>query len=637
MHPHIYITETPTPGLRSLKALRESIKEGRSKALWESILRHTEADLAADPLLPSSDFPGRDATSRRHANRDWTICKAAGDRLLNSALTALIANDAAYLTPALRQLEALYGYRLWADWRDAAHLMVSADLRTGMLSRDVGLAYDWMYTLLSEEQRGWIVAGLKRQGFDPFWKSVEEEAFWANSPNNWMTCIVGGLGIAAMAVGDAYPRYGEVIDYSLPRILEYRRNFGSEGEFNESVFYSNATLYPVAYLMAHRYHSGGGEDLIASWPFPESCSWYMHFTVPPVRIVDFGDANVKWPPAAAYFAAVAQTTRDPVLQWYYLEHAADTLLGVPALELLWFDETLAPQSPEGILPRGRAFPAHSGCISSRTDWNPKSTACVVYAKAGHGAEGHGNHDAGQVCIDGHGERLIVDLGSPEMYPKDYGENRYEYYNAAASGHNVLIFGGREMRRSEDDRAEILSSSFDDAKGGRWTIDLTGMYEGVKSVRRTVVHLLPGVVAVYDEAELEREEDISLRWHTVDQAEPDAEGAFTVRGARASLSARVVRLDGEASFARGQHEYRPPFNRGRLGDVFTPRNESYVEISAVDSRCRLLSLFSVFGPENELAAWHGSGNEWRIETLDGPVIVRVDDSKPSAERGDRKLA
>lgn len=88
MHPHIYVTETATPGLRSLEARRVSINEGRSKVLWETVRRHAEADLAADPLLPSSDVSGRDSISRRHANRDWTICKAVDDRLLNSGLTA---------------------------------------------------------------------------------------------------------------------------------------------------------------------------------------------------------------------------------------------------------------------------------------------------------------------------------------------------------------------------------------------------------------------------------------------------------------------------------------------------------------------------------------------------------------------
>ena len=122
-------------------------------------------------------------------------------------------------------------------------------------------------------------------------------------------------------------------------------------------------------------------------------------------------------------------------------------------ELLWYDERIEPVAPEGHLPRGVAFPAHSGCISSRASWEVESTPSLVFSKAGHGAEGHGNHDAGQVCIDGYGQRLIVDLGSPPMYPGDFfGEHRYAYYNASVLGHNVFSFDGEEMLSSVEDRA-----------------------------------------------------------------------------------------------------------------------------------------------------------------------------------------
>ena len=45
------------------------------------------------------------------------------------------------------------------------------------------------------------------------------------------------------------------------------------------------------------------------------------------------------------------------------------------------------------------------------------------------------------------------------------------------------------------------------------MDLTAAYDGVKSARRTVVHLLPGIAVVLDEGELDESEEISLRWHT----------------------------------------------------------------------------------------------------------------------------
>ena len=220
---------------------------------------------------------------------------------------------------------------------------------------------------------------------------------------------------------------------------------------------------------------------------------------------------------------------------------------------------------------------------------------VVYGKAGQGHEFHGHHDAGQVCIDAYGERLIVDLGSPHpMYPADFfGEHRYEYFNASARGHNVPMLGGRETRREATDRAEIVAAEFDDARGGQWTFDLTGLYDGARQVKRTVTHLLPGLVAVLDEVEQEQADEIALHWHTIDRAEPDADGCFTVRAEHAGLAARIVRLDGgELTFTRGEHVYRAPYDKGRLGDPLINRYESYVRVACTERACRLLTLFAV---------------------------------------------
>lgn len=625
-HPHIYLTKDTAPGLRSLAQVRASLHGGLVAQYWQRMLAQARADLEAAPLLPDSVVPGRHPEQIAHANPDFVICQAASDRMLNSALVALLTGETRYCATVLAQMAALFDEAHWPEWRDQAHPTYPADLRTGQLGKSIGLAYDWLHPLLGEEERRGIIEGLERRAFKPFWESVARGCCWANGTNNWMTCIVGGLGIAAMALADDDPRAAELIDFSLPRLLGYREVYGPEGEFNESPGYAAANRLPVEYLLAHYYYTGGGENLLAQPPFPAACRWFMYLTLPPGRLAAFGDTHIDRMPNVAFVAAVAQAARDEVLQWYYLEHAALNPSAVPYLDLLWYDASLPPRSPEGVLPRGRAFPAHSGCIVSRTDWNPRATPCVVYGKAGHGAEGHGNHDAGQVCIDGYGERLILDLGLPTpIYPGDFfGERRYEYYNAAAFGHNVLVFGGREMRRTADDRAEIVSASFDEAAGAEWTLDLTGMYDGVRSVRRTVVHRFPGIVAVLDEAELEREETISLRWHTLDRAAPDADGNFIVRGERAALAGRVLRLDGDIALLRGEHTYAPPYDRCRLGDPLHQPHESYVEARCAADRCRLLSLFAVIPPGAEPQPWRGEASGWSVQTPDGRFRVTLEE-------------
>lgn len=637
-HPRIYLTSEPIPGLRSISQLKETIQEGHAKILWENILQKARADIDAESLTPASMFPGRNEGAAKHNNPDWTVCNEAGQRILRAALVHLIIGDSAYKNVALRQMEALFDKNRWQKWLDGAHERFghSADLRTGMLSLDVALAFDWLYPSLSQDEKDFIIEGIDRQGIQPYLQSIEQNPWWIHDLNNWLTVIVGGLGIAGMALGKNHPDSQKLIDISVPLMQKYLGIYGSEGEFNESVAYANATKLVVNYYLAKYYWSKGGENRLAPNPLPQACYWKMYLTLPPGRVAAFGDAHVDAAPEVKYIAAVASAVRDPILQWFYLQNAPQK---ADPLQLLWYDPTLEPENPEGKLPLGKAFVAHGACMSSRTDWNSKSTACVVYGKAGR-EENHEHNDIGQLCIDGYGERLIVDLGSPSAYPEDFFEaNRWKYYNASVRGHNILMFGGREMRVPSRDRGEkfgeefkkiqgkIVESNFNDKAGGYWRIDLTGAYEGVKTIYRTVVHLFPGIVAVLDEAELEKEEEISLRWHTIDRCEPDADGNFIVLGERAKIIGKVINL-GEEKFSiqRNEHEYQPPFDRDRLGDPLEQRRESFIEAKLIGKSCRLLSLFAVAKKTAITKNWNLDKKDWSIQINDGLFKVKTSENE-----------
>jgi len=114
---------------------------------------------------------------------------------------------------------------------------------------------------------------------------------------------------------------------------------------------------------------------------------------------------------------------------------------------------------------------------------------------------------------------------------------------------------------------ILQAEFDELLGGFWQLDLTAAYDGVKSVKRTVVHLLPGLAVVLDEGELEQSEEISLRWHTVAAAELNEQGAFEVKKDDVSLVGQVSVLEGTLhDFRLRRHGYAPPFDKDRSGEL-----------------------------------------------------------------------
>lgn len=570
-------------------------------------------------------------------NPDFVICEAAGQRVLRAALVHLIDGDPAFKQVAMDQMKSLFDDKDWPQWLDQAHHRFGypAGLRTGMLARDVGLAYDWLYSSMTPAEQQFVLEGLDRKAIQPYLASLKMDPWWIHDMNNWLTTIVGGLGIAGMAIQGDHPDAQTLVDKAVPLMTAYLDIYGPEGEFSESVAYANATQRPANFFGALRYASGGGENRLAASPFQDTCLWTMYLTLPPGRIAAFGDGHADAKPWIKHVAAVAAATGDQILQWFYLQHATAS---ADPLELLWFDASLEPQNPQGILPLGRAFPAHGGCISSRTDWHQPSTPCVVYGKFGR-EQNHEHNDIGQLCIDGYGERLIIDPGSPSGYPEDFfDENRWRYYNASVRGHNVFMFGDREMRVPDRTRAQkegrdlstyrgtLIDAAFDDTKGGYWKLDVTNAYDGAVSVHRTVVHLLPGIVAVLDEAELEASELISMRWHTIEQVAPDAEGRFTVMHGAARLTAMISRLDaGKMVLSGGHHRYEPPYDRERTGARLEQRHEPFIEALMEGSKCRLLTLFSV-SESTSTADWARQVDGWEMNIPAGRILVRFLDGQ-----------
>ena len=635
-HPCIYLTAKKIGALRSLREVQTAAQSGHSGKLWQRILEKVEIDRTAEPLTPASVFPGRDANAAKHANPDYTVCHEAGQRILRAALANLLTGEAKPKNIALRQMEALFDPQRWPRWLDDAHERFGhpADLRTGMLSLDVALAYDWLYPSLSQSERDFVLEGLDRCGIQPYLISLQQDPWWMHDLNNWLTVIVGGLGVAGMALGNDHPDAQKLIDVALQKMAEYMQTYGPEGEFNESVAYAGATRMPATFYLAHLYWSAGGENKLSEPPLPQTCEWVMYNTLPPGRVAAYGDAKTNHPVEVKYFPAVASATNNPFLQWFYLAYAQEN---ADPLEFLWYDVTLQPRSPQGEWPLGRAFAAHGATLTSRTSWDALSTACVVYGKAGR-EENHENNDIGQLCIDGFGERLIVDLGAPSGYPEDFFEEeaRWKYYNAGVIGHNVLMFGGREMLVTSQQRSEkseidfaaysgkILMAEFDDAVGNMWRIDAGNAYSGVVSVQRTVVHLFPGVIAVLDEATLDKSESISLRWHTATRSEPDARGAFRVLGSKAQLAGQIIALDAaELRFRRGQHAYKAPYDKDRLGEPLEQRHENYVEALQTAKSCRLLTLFAVEKSDAAPAEWQRQADGWAVQTAAGRVVMHVE--------------
>jgi len=621
--PSLFVTATPVPGLRSLADLREGIRSGHAQVLWNAMKAQVDADLNAPPITPMREENGQTILG----NRSFALVSQATGRILDTALVALVLEDRRYVESALRQMRALFDEAQWPEWSDQAHLNIglNADLRHGQIVAPIALAYDWLYHQLSVEERREIIEGLERRAIAPYKKGFAAGEHWSRRASNWMTVVLGGFGIAGMALGPDHPDSAMLVANSLGPMESYLDALGPEGEFNESVQYAGSMGHVVRYFTAMRYASEGKDDPFTRHGLDAFYTWYMMNTFPPGRVAGFGDPAADMPPVVAPVAAVASATRNPVFQWFYRQYEPKMLESHRdrALELIYYDPTIEPQSPAGHLPLGRAYHAQGQLVSSRSGWEPDSCVSVVYGKSGK-EDHHGHADWGQICLDGHGERLVVDLGAPPGYPKDKTER---YYNYQQFGHNVFVFGNNETGgvhvRSKEARGRTSRHEFDEKRGAMWTFDLGEVYGPGYTVSRNVIHLLPRVAVVLDTATLPEKQPISLRWHLAGVVAPDGEKPFRFTAGKASLTGLMKRLDGETNTRAGAHAYAVPFNLNRLGEELAQKNEPYVELSAEDQHCRVVSIFAVGTSDAPMDIQPGDDNAWTIPTPEGQVEVRLE--------------
>jgi len=455
--------------------------------LWADIREAANRERDLEPYQVDSVFPGRDTSSAELMGMDWTLCRAIGLRILRHAMMFLVEGDPAWIQAALRQTDVLFDDTAYPAWNHRARMvdpLHDVHLRTGMLARDVGVMLNWLRPHLDPSQLETLVRGLDKRAVRPFQEAIRADPWWIQVNNNWLTCIVGGLGICGMALDGLHPEARNLIDFADPLMERHLKDFGPEGEFNEGLGYAGAIGLVVDYYSARLGWAEQKTSRLAAAPFPDIARFFIHMTVPPGHLFAFGDGRAQAPLKADWMVALAAANQDGAFQDFALRHRSSM---VDPLQLLCLDPDLEPLSAEGRLPLGRAYRGHGGIISSRSSWEPDRTASIVGSKARR-EDNHEHNDAGQVVMDGEGLPLIVDWGTPPTtYPAGFfTKDRFRYFEAQAFGHNVPVFGGRDMRscyvldpdytdgtlhgkRALQAQGHIVESTFDESWGGLWKL------------------------------------------------------------------------------------------------------------------------------------------------------------------------
>ena len=634
--PTLLIRDDGPGGLRGLDDLKAAVAgDGLAAEMWAKIKQAADDDLDAPVLTPASVLPDRNQSHVDRRNPNAGLINKIGRRVERAALAFLVTDDRRYLDSAWRQIAVLFDDAHWPDWRDLAHRDEGnggVDLRTGDLAAPLGLCYDWLRPHLTDGQRAEFLAGVDRHVVAPYLAAVDARAWWLSAGSNWTTRIVGGVGILGLGLGDDHPRAGELVAVADRVMFAYADGLGDDGSFNESPGYVNSLGAPARYYLVRHYADPDGPGLDALRRLRGTTRWAASILLPGEtsrRLPAFGDTETDKTLGGGFAGAVALATGDGVAQWLFLAGTRDALDRLPPgridpEDLLGFDARVEPTPPGETLPPAVAYRDQGGLIVSRTNWDlsAKSDAVVVYAKSGRERD-HDQDDAGQLCVDVGTTRLVRDVGNDFTYPADYfGENRRRYYAAAARGHNVLTFGDAvDGGMTPDGRGEL--TAFDATEDAvAFAFDLTGAYAGGRRVTRRVLHVLPNVVAVLDEATLPRIEPVTVRWHTADL--PELRGNFFSFSADGiSVTGHVLALDGPPpTLAADRHAWTLGFDVGRDERPLPENAEPFVALTAEADRVRWLTLFTIRRPGNPEPQVERDGDAFRVTTPAASLTIRV---------------
>ncbi len=606
--PTFLISSEPTPYSRSIALLRVSIQSGLPAELWQHTLAQARHWQGQPVITPATLTPGRDPEQAKVANRDYLVVLAVQERLITNSLAYLITQDRAFLLDAIAQAKAIMDETLWPDWRDLAHLQNPVDLRTGQLLMGLGLMLNWVGDKIPGPDLNAIIEGAVKRGLDPCILSIEQKVGFLNPDtdraNNWLAVVVAGYGVCAMALSHLDKKWEDLANDSADRMNRYMNCYGPDGESNESMGYSAATRMPAMFFAIHRCWTAGTANRLAQWPFVQNCRWQMQFLLPGALPAPFGDTHPGRPLNVCQYAAIADASGDALIQWAYLAFQSfpQDKAAHAWFELLTYNQALEPVAPEQSgLPLAAAFKAYSACIVSRSSWSqaPGQNPLTVFSKAGMGNEIHGHHDIGSVCLYVDNHPLIIDPGIiVPMYPKDFwGANRYRYYQASSTGHNVPQIDAREVSRRGDDQAKIIDfSQFTHPVAGptaAWSLDLTPLYVPAVAVHRAVIHA-GNYVAVLDSiTAADNAKDLGVRWHTASPVTVNSAGRFDIPGPAAhGLACHVSCPTAVApTFTQGTHANKAPFDKTRIDTPITQKNEAWLQASLQGRKAIFLTLFA----------------------------------------------
>jgi oligo-alginate lyase len=413
-------------------------------------------------------LPAPTLERRLQGRRLLGVSREALRRILLSSFAYRWTGDAAFLDRARSDLLAVAAFD---DW-NPGHFLDVAEMAAA-----VALGYDWLYAQLTAEEQ----ATLRLALIDKALRHGRNGHGSFRAQNNWSQVCIGGLGLAALAIGDQEPELARAVLAAGRRDIDSGlRHYQPHGIYPEGPSYwEYGTSYTV--LLAAALRSATGEDwqIMQRDGLNPSATWLVHMTGPTGAFYNFADGGARagLMPALFFFAreqklpALLRFQHDAVRNYIA---AGRERLG--PLAALWW---VTPQAPAkgDELPLFWTGQGVQPLAAWRSSWQDPD-AFYFAIKAGGAAANHAHMDGGSFILEAGGVRWAEDLGLQsyhslesrgiQLWSMTQNSERWRIFRLGPFSHNTLTI---------DDQLHLASgmASLTHADRHGAVIDLTPIF------------------------------------------------------------------------------------------------------------------------------------------------------------------
>jgi hypothetical protein len=480
-----------------------------------------------------------------------------GPRLLDKSRTCLsrvstlaglyrLDGDERYAKRAILEMTTAASF---ADW-NPKHFLDTAEM-----SAALGIGYDWLYGVMTQEEKTQIRRAIVKLGLNEGLKIYEKGTWWSKVTHNWNQVCNGGMTVGALAIADEEPEVaGRVVDYARKSIPLAMASFAPDGGWAEGPgYWSYTTMYTCFYLASVESALGTDFGIKKTPGYQDTGYFRMHFISPIGETFNYADAHEK-AGSAFQMMWMARALDRPL----YAAHERSRTDRPGIFHLLFWDGE--GTWPDANFPKAALYKGVNVAFM-RSSWTDPKAFWVGF-KGGDNRANHSHLDLGTFNFDALGQRWAEDLGGDEYnMPGYFGKQRFTYYRLRTEGHNTLTIDDENQVASA--KAPLVAFGDDPAKPFA-VADVTAAYGAkLKSWRRGVALEGGKRLVVVDELEAKGPVKVVWNFHTSAKVEVGGDGKTArLTGANgAVMEARIV-SPAEGKFEVVSASEPPPQNPTR---------------------------------------------------------------------------